>query len=582
MQRVDDDAHRDAPRRRRGERGLHLGADVVVHRHVDLEVDAPLGAREAVEEPAPRRRVIELDLDAVARDRQGARQGIEPRRERLRPGGRVEGERQRRGHLVRPEGGESGRAGRVKARVDHGGDRKSRVPHPGRDAREPDRVRLLGHVERSTLGEHGARVGHALGKAERREPRADRRAAPDRAQAHGEEIEPGEAADPRQAREIVVRQLRVEESERPGAGPDDRDPLLNGGDGVGACGLRGTAQAERLRAVGGELCESVVAPGPPDRAAARHERDLLVRDRLKASHARLVRDPDAEQPAEIDGVRGVDHASEGLRRRERREHEDGRRPRRDGEKRTRKTRQQEEVGRREAGRAGRRELDSGCDPGHRKRLGEPGVGDARSENRASDVGARVIAEESGNCSPRPRPERHARDLAQRIRRRGRVAGPEKRKGQALTQLGEQRDPARGEPRSRDEVDPRAGRERDERVGAELLGEHQLRAARKARRGRTQRLERSRRVPVSARVVRQQRDLAAGGVRHHHEPLGFGREPADRRGGGRRVAAELDDQEDPPVAHDTILSGIGTREKPVPDASRAYDSTRATAPSPAIS
>ena len=78
VQRIDDDAHRDAPRRRRGERGLHLGADVVVHRHVDLEVDAPLGARDGVEEPAPGRRVVELDVDAVARDRVGARRGIEP------------------------------------------------------------------------------------------------------------------------------------------------------------------------------------------------------------------------------------------------------------------------------------------------------------------------------------------------------------------------------------------------------------------------------------------------------------------------------------------------------------------------
>ncbi len=83
-------------------------------------------------------------------------------------------------------------------------------------------------------------------------------------------------------------------------------------------------------------------------------------------------------------------------------------------------------------------------------------------------------------------------------------------------------------------------------------------------------------------MRQQRDVAAGGARHHDEPLGLGSEPPDRRGGGRRVAPELDDQEDPPVVHDTILAGIGTREKPVPDASRAYDSTLATAPSPAIS
>ena len=176
--------------------------------------------------------------------------------------GSVEGGRQRRGHLVRPEGGESDRAGRVKAAVDHGGDRESRAAHPGRDAREPDRIHLRGHVERRAFVEHGARVDHALGKAERREPRADRRAAPDRTQANGEEIEPDEAADPRQTREIAVRQVRVEESERPGARPDDRDPLLDGGDGVGTRGLRDTGQAERLRASGGELRESVPAPGP--------------------------------------------------------------------------------------------------------------------------------------------------------------------------------------------------------------------------------------------------------------------------------------------------------------------------------
>ncbi len=195
----------------------------------------------------------------------------------------------------------------------------------------------------------------------------------------------------------------------------------------------------------------------------------------------------------------------------------------------------------------------------------------------------MIAEEGGDRSQGPRAERRARDLAHRSLGCGRVADPEKRERQAPAQPGEERNRACGEPRGGDEIDPGAFREHGERVGAELLGEHQLRAARQARRGRAQRLERGRRrVPVSARVVRQQRDFAAGGVRHHDEPLGFGREPADRRGGGRRVAPELDDQEDPPVAHDTILAGIGTREKPVPDASRAYDSTRATAPSPAIS
>ena len=290
-----------------------------------------------------------------------------------------------------------------------------------------------------------------------------------------------------------------------------------------------------------------------------------------------------ERPAEIDGVGGVDRPPQRLRRGERREHEDGRPPRGDGEESSRKARHHEEVGRREAGRAGRRELDAGCDPGYRKRLGEPRVGDARPEDRASDVGAPVIAEESGDRSQSPRTERGARDLAQRSLGYGRVADPEKRQRQAPAQLREKRNRVRGETRGGDEIDPGVFRERGERVGAELLGEHQLHTARQPRRGRAKRLERGRRrAPVSARAVRQQRDVAAGGVRHHDEPLGFGREPPDRRGGARRVAPELDDQEDPPVAHDTILPGIGTREKPVPDASRAYDSMRATAPSPAIS
>ena len=469
------------------------------------------------------------------------------------------------------------------APVEHGGDRESRAPHPGRDARQPDRIHLSGHVERRTLVEHGARVGHALGKAERRKPRADRRAAPDRAQAHGEEIEPDGAADPRQPREIVVRQLRVEESERPGARPDDRDPLLDGGDGVGVRGLGDTEEAERLRAVGGELRDSVSAPGSAGRPAACHEGDLLIRDRIEPSRAPLVRDPDAQRPAEIDGVRGVDPSPEGLRRRERREHEDGRPPRGDGEQRRRKAWHHEEVGRGEAGCAGRRELDAGCDPGHRERLGESCFGDPPAEDRAPELGAPVIAKEGGDRSHGPRAERDARDLAHRSLGCGRVADPEKRERQALAQPGEERNRVRAEPRGGDEIDPGVGSERGERVGAELLGEHRLHVPRQPRRGRTQRFERGRRRgPVSARFVRQQRDVAAVGVRHHDEPLGLGSELPDRRGGGRRVAPEFDDQEDPPVVHETILAGIGTREKPVPDASRAYDSTLATAPSPAIS
>ena len=228
--------------------------------------------------------------------------------------------------------------------MDHGGNLESCASHSGRDARQADRIRLLGHVERRALVEHGARVDRGLGNAERRKPRTDRLAAPDRAQAHGEDIEPGDAADPGETREIVIRQLRVEESERPGTRPDHGDPLLDGRDRVGARDLRGAEQAERLRAVGGELRESVPAPRAPDRAAARHERELLIRDRLEPSHTRVVRDSDeGRSPRSTASAasiirRGVRGAAKGGSTRTGAGH-DG-----EGEKRSRKTGQHEEVG----------------------------------------------------------------------------------------------------------------------------------------------------------------------------------------------------------------------------------------------
>jgi hypothetical protein len=107
----------------------------------------------------------------------------------------------------------------------------------------------------------------------------------------------------------------------------------------------------------------------------------------------------------------------------------------------------------------------------------------RSENRAPYLGAPVIAQEGGDRSQGPRAERSARDLAHRSLDRGRIADPEKRKRQAPPQAGEERNRARGKPGGGDEIDPGVFRERGQRVGAELLGNHQVRAARKVRRGR---------------------------------------------------------------------------------------------------
>ena len=66
VQRIDDDAHGDATRAGRGQRRLDRAADVVVQRHVDLEVDALAARRDRVEQPATRLRVVELELDPVA------------------------------------------------------------------------------------------------------------------------------------------------------------------------------------------------------------------------------------------------------------------------------------------------------------------------------------------------------------------------------------------------------------------------------------------------------------------------------------------------------------------------------------
>ena len=304
--------------------------------------------------------------------------------------------------------------------MDHGGNRESRAAHPGRNAREPDRIRLLGHVERRALVEHGARVDDDLGEAERRKPRADRLAAPDRTQAHGEDIEPRDAADPRQAREIAIRQLRVEEAERPGPG---RTTVIRCS--TAATGSAPAASAVRhkpnRRLAGGDLRESVVAPGPRHRPSARHERDLLVRDRLEPPHTGGVRDPDAGRTAEIHGVGGVDRPPQRRRRGERREHENGGPPRGDGEESSRKARHHEEVetprgGRRRATRT-RRGLRSRRPKVPRRVV--PRV----SSGRGSCTGGRRSRDRAGRRRPPPAPARRTR----RTRSRASVPGPRARR-----------------------------------------------------------------------------------------------------------------------------------------------------------
>jgi len=77
VQRIDEHAHGHAARRGCGQRRFHGLADVVIDRHVHLEVHAVLTAVDGLEQPVARLRVVQFHLDAIASNRFAARGRIE-------------------------------------------------------------------------------------------------------------------------------------------------------------------------------------------------------------------------------------------------------------------------------------------------------------------------------------------------------------------------------------------------------------------------------------------------------------------------------------------------------------------------
>ncbi len=210
MERIDEHPHRHAAGSRRGQRRLHGTPDIIVERHVDLQVDAPLARFDRRQQPAPRLLVVQFHLDAIAGDRLAGGGHIEPRGYGCGNGESAVGRRSERGDLIRANRGKSCRRRLMRPVVDDGDDGKSVAAHPRRGAGEPHRVHLRRHVERLSLSEHRAGIDDIGRKAGGAQFRAQRRAAPDRTHAHANRLRPRRPANQRQ---LVRVEFGVEQDE---------------------------------------------------------------------------------------------------------------------------------------------------------------------------------------------------------------------------------------------------------------------------------------------------------------------------------------------------------------------------------
>ena len=308
VQRIHQQAHAHAALRRPDQRGLDLTPDVVVGHDVDLRVHASRARVDRREQPVARLPVVDLDLDAIARDARRGDRGVETRGEQDRP---FDGGRPRQpsaGELVRAQRSEAARCGLVLAAVDDRDDRESRAAQPRGHAREAHRIDCVGHVECGALVEHDAAVDHPRREPGREQPLADRTAAPRRADPHGQRFI--RATRSAQCRQLAVRQLGVEEHERSRPRPQHAHPLLDRQHGIGrdVC-----FEPEHAVRVGATLRRQLRFAGmrrdhrgdPP----LRDECDLLIGNRRAESHAGRVLDASAQRLPVVDQIRNVDVAS---------------------------------------------------------------------------------------------------------------------------------------------------------------------------------------------------------------------------------------------------------------------------------
>ncbi len=121
-------------------------------------MNALVGGGDCVEQPAPRGRVVQLELDAVAGERDSLGRSVEPGLQRNRPWRDERPARPPPRELVCTQRFEAADRRLVRAAVDDRGHGKARVTQPRGDARKADGVEQLIHVQRVALVEHRAGI----------------------------------------------------------------------------------------------------------------------------------------------------------------------------------------------------------------------------------------------------------------------------------------------------------------------------------------------------------------------------------------------------------------------------------------
>ena len=470
--------------------------------------------------------------------------------------------------------------------MEDGRDAEPGGAHLRRHAGEPHRIVGLGDIVRIAFVEHGARVDDARLKPDRLQAQADGARPAGRTQANRERLRAVAGRDLRQDAQALFGQLAIEERERPRAGTNDGEPMLDGGERVELGVIADAHDAERGRVDGGGELE--LAERARDRAghhaATGHEGEHEIRGRRQRSDRDLV-DAHAKRSPELDRVGRVEGA--GLRPgRHRRRHQQHRRRPVVAQQRQRvDARQHDEVDGAGAHRHGergaqrhhhrlRQHVDARVDAEHLQR-GTQLLGAERSDADDGHLERRVgvLAQERGHGGAR----RLADGGAEQARDRRLAPGARRpERGDA--------EPARGRLQQRHAVErARAG---DEEV--DVLAQRQVDEGVDGERGRTahvgasQRRRRCTPTLERARVVIGGRGFERSDPADEDDALDRRSDTAERRDGRRRIGAQVGQEQRAPVLHATSrASGSSAARSSFVAGSSTQASMEATSPSSRI-
>ncbi len=305
MQRIDEHPHGDATGSCRGKRRLHGTPDIIVERHVHLQVYALPARFDRRQQPAPRLLVVQFHFDSVAGDRVAGGGHVEPRGYGCGNGERAAGRRRKRDDLIRANRGKSRRRRLMRSTVDDGDDWKSGAAHPRRGAGEPHRVHLHRHIERFSFSEHCTGIDDAGRKARGPQFRAQRRAASDRTYAHPNGLRPRRPADQGQ---LVPVDFGVEQDKTRRASPKDRHARLNQRQSIRRVLSKGAKHTQGRSDTGRQLHLSASAGCLRHDLLRPDERDILIGDGRPTSNSHGVLEARADERTVIHQVWHVDRS----------------------------------------------------------------------------------------------------------------------------------------------------------------------------------------------------------------------------------------------------------------------------------